>query len=101
MAGANAVSHIDGVSDPVTGLFRTHTGFTVQHILISDIDVAEYTGLIAIEDAMEMPRTPSPTRGALETALELIRKDRPLPQAATTPVPALITRYGREGLEYD
>lgn len=56
---------------------------------------------IAIEDAMEGPRTPSPTRGALETALDIVRNDRPLPQAAPTPVPALITRYGREGLEYD
>lgn len=56
---------------------------------------------IPIEDAMQMPRTPSPTRGALETALTLVRENHPLPQPSDTPVPALITRYGREGVEYD
>lgn len=56
---------------------------------------------IAMEDAMEAPRTPSPTRGALRTALDIVRDERPLPQPSTTPVPALITRYGREDIEYD
>lgn len=56
---------------------------------------------IDIEEAMRLPRTPSPTRGALETALNLVKNDKPLPQPAPTPVPALITRYGREGVEYD
>lgn len=56
---------------------------------------------IPIRDAMELPRTPSPTRGALTTALRLVQNDAPLPQASDAPVPALITRYGREGLEYD
>lgn len=56
---------------------------------------------IPIQEAMEMPRTPSPTRGALQTALRLVQDDAPLPQPADTPVPALISRYGREGVEYD
>ncbi len=55
---------------------------------------------IPIEDAMHMPRTPSPTRGALETALALVRENKPLPQPSNTPVPALITRYGREAIEH-
>jgi len=56
---------------------------------------------IPIEDAMQMPRTPSPTRGALATALRLVRENKPLPQPSDAPVPALITRYGREAIEYD
>ena len=56
---------------------------------------------IPIEDAMTLPRTPSPTRGALETALTLVREGRALPQPSDTPVPALITRYGREAIEFD
>ena len=56
---------------------------------------------IPIPDAMHMPRTPSPTRGALETALALVRDGKPLPQPFDEPVPALITRYGREAIEYD
>lgn len=56
---------------------------------------------IPIPDAMTMPRTPSPTRGALEAAMALVQADALLPQAAETPVPALITRYGREAIEYD
>lgn len=56
---------------------------------------------IPVDDAMEMPRTPSPTRGALTVAKELALAGATLPQPAETPVPALITRYGREGLEYD
>jgi 8-oxo-dGTP pyrophosphatase MutT (NUDIX family) len=56
---------------------------------------------IPIRDAMNMPRTPSPTRGALETALALIEGRINLPQPIETPVPALVTRYGKEAIEYD
>lgn len=56
---------------------------------------------IPIPEAMTMPRTPSPTRGALDAALALVQANASWPQPATTPVPALITRYGREAIEYD
>ncbi len=56
---------------------------------------------IPIRDAMQLPRTPSPTRGALATALELVTTGARLPQAADAPIPALITRYRREAIEYD
>ncbi len=56
---------------------------------------------IPLADAMHMPRTPSPTRGALQTALDIVEKGHRLPQPMDTPLPALITRYGREAIEYD
>ena len=56
---------------------------------------------IPIREAMVMPRTPSPTRGALETALTLAETNARLPQPMETPLPALITRYGKEAVEYD
>jgi 8-oxo-dGTP pyrophosphatase MutT (NUDIX family) len=56
---------------------------------------------IPIPDAMGMPKTPSPTRGALQTALDLVQSGATLPQPMNTPVPALITRYGNEAIEYD
>jgi hypothetical protein len=55
---------------------------------------------IPIRDAMNMPRTPSPTRGALETALSLIDHEVDFPQQVNAPVPALISRYGVEAIEY-
>ena len=55
---------------------------------------------IPIRDAMKMPRTPSPTRWALETALALIEGKNNSPQSMNAPVPALITRYGREAIEW-
>ena len=55
---------------------------------------------ISIRDAMNMPRTPSPTRGALKTALSLIDQEVDFPQQVNAPVPALISRYGVEAIEY-
>ena len=48
-----------------------------------------------------MDNCPSPTRGALAVAKQLVMDQAPLPQAAETPVPALITRYGVEAEEFD
>lgn len=56
---------------------------------------------IPIDDAAVMDNTPSPTRGALAVAKQLVLDEASMPQAAETPVPSLVVRYGVEGTEYD
>lgn len=56
---------------------------------------------IPVDEAAEMANTPTPTRGALAVARQLVVDGMALPQPAETPVPALISRYGVEGTEFD